>query len=207
MARKYELKKRAERLADTRRRIVEAAVDLHTTEGPAKTSIAAVAERAGVQRHTVYAHFPDLRSLIAACSGHWEALNPFPDAEAWFAVEHPERRLRAALGDVYAWYERVEPALALFLRDASLVPENGELMEQQAAGLAALADQLADGFRPRRPARAAIGHALEFETWRSLVRRQGLSRAAAVDAMLRFVSAGDNATWQDDLQTTYRRSR
>jgi AcrR family transcriptional regulator len=187
MPRRYELKKRAERLAETRRRIVEAAVELHTTEGPAKTSIAAVAERAGVQRHTVYAHFPDLRSFFAACSGHWEEQNPFPDTAAWFAVDDPARRLGAALEDVYAWYERVEPALALFLRDASLVPENGEIMDRQADELAALADTLAAGFRPRRAARAAIGHALEFETWRSLVRRQGLSRAAAVEAMVRFV--------------------
>jgi AcrR family transcriptional regulator len=188
MTRKYELRKRAERLADTRRRIVEAAVELHTTEGPAKTSIAAVAERAGVQRHTVYAHFPDLRSLFAACSGHWNEANPFPDSAGWFAIEDPTRRLHAALDDVYRWYERVESALALFRRDASLVPENGEIMELEAAELDALADNLADGFRPRRAARAAIGHALEFETWRSLVRRQGLSRTAAVDAMVRLAS-------------------
>jgi AcrR family transcriptional regulator len=188
MPRSYELRKRAERLAETRRRIVEAAVELHTTAGPARTSIAAIAERAGVQRHTVYAHFPDLPSLFAACSQHWEAANPFPEASAWFAIEDPQRRLRAALNEVYAWYERVEPDLALFLRDASLVPENGEIMEAQAAELAALADDLAKGFARRRAARAAIGHALEFETWRSLVRRQGLSRASAVDAMVRLTA-------------------
>ena len=189
MPRKYELKKRADRVAETRRRIVEAAVELHTSQGPAQTSIAAVADRAGVQRHTVYAHFPDLRSLLTACSGHWEALNPFPDTAAWFAIEDPMRRLRAALDDIYTWYERVEPALALFRRDATLVPENGELVEQEAAELAALADQLAAGFRRRRAARAAIGHALEFETWRSLVRRQGLSRKAAVELMAQLAGA------------------
>lgn len=189
MTRKYELRKRAERLAETRQRIVEAAVELHTTEGPAQTSIAAVAERAGVQRHTVYAHFPDVRSLFAACSGHWEEQNPFPDAAAWFAIDDSERRLRVALDDVYAWYERVEPALTLFHRDASLVPENGEIVERQAEELAALADRLADGFRPRRTARAAIGHALEFETWRSLVRRQRLARASAVELMVQLAAS------------------
>ena len=137
----------------------------------------------------MYAHFPDVRSLIAACSGHWEDLNPFPDAASWFAIEDPERRLRDALSDVYAWYERVEPALALFRRDASLVPENGEIMERQAAELATLADELAVGLRPRRAARAAIGHALEFETWRSLVRGQGLSRKAAVELMSKLARA------------------
>lgn len=189
MPRKYEFRKRAEGLAETRRRIVNAAVELHTTAGPAQTSIAAIAERAGVQRHTVYAHFPDLRSLFAACSRHWDDANPFPDASPWFELEDPERRLRTALDDVYAWYERVEPELALFLRDASLVPENGEIMEEQATHLAVLADGLARGFSRRRKARAAIGHALEFETWRSLVRRQGLSRRSAVDAMVRLAAS------------------
>ena len=141
-----------------------------------------------MQRHTVYAHFPDVRSLISACSGHWEQANPFPDPHAWSALEESEPRLRAALDAVYGWYERVEPDLALFLRDASLVPETGEVMEQQAEHFAALADELARGIRPRRAARAATGHALEFETWRSLVRRQGLSRAAAVDLMIRLVT-------------------
>lgn len=188
MPRTYELKKRAERLAETRRRIVEAAVELHTTVGPAKTSIAAIADRAGVQRHTVYAHFPDLRSLTAACSGHWEEAHPFPEARAWSAIEEPERRLRAALEAVYAWYERVETDLALFYRDASLVAGTGEAMEQQAERLAALADELAEHFRPKRAVRAAIGHALEFETWRSLVRRQGVSHRSAVDTMVRLAT-------------------
>ena len=187
MPRKYELRKRADRLAETRQRIVEAAVDLHTTAGPANTSIAGIAERAGVQRHTVYAHFPDMRSLFAACSSHWDEKHPFPDGSAWLALDDPERRLRAALDDVYAWYERVEPDLTLFRRDASLVPEDGEIMEAQARQLADLADRLAKGLGRR--ARAAIGHALEFETWRSLVRRQGLSRRAAIDAMVRLASS------------------
>ena len=189
MARKYQLRKRAERRDETRRRIVEATVDLHATLGPARTSIAAIAERAGVQRHTVYAHFPDERSLFGACSQHWQAANPFPDPEAWTAIEDPGRRLRAALDDLYSWYERVEPALELFVRDSSLVPAQRELTEASAARLAAVADALADGFTRAPTARAAIGHALEFETWRSLARRQGLSRRAAVDLMVRLATS------------------
>ncbi|MFN2469658.1 MAG: TetR/AcrR family transcriptional regulator [Gaiellaceae bacterium] len=188
MARKYELKRRAERVADTRRRIVEAAVELHTTRGPGQTSIAAIAERAGVQRHTVYAHFPGERELFAACSQHWQRANPFPEGRAWAGIADPERRLRAALDDVYSWYERVEPALALFVRDISLVPAQRPLMEARSAALGALADGLAQGLPRRRAVRAAIGHALEFETWRSLVRRQGLSRRAAVSTMVRLAT-------------------
>jgi AcrR family transcriptional regulator len=189
MARRYELSKRAKRQAETRRRIVEATVDLHTSVGPSQTSIASIAERAGVQRHTVYAHFPDDRSLFNACSAHWMAANPFPDVDAWAAVDEPVRRLRTALGEVYAWYEDVEPALALFVRDASLVPAYAFLLERDAAALAAAADLLARGLPRRKAVRAAIGHAIEFDTWRSLVRRQGLARAQAVDAMVRLATS------------------
>ena len=133
MTRKYELKKRAERQAGTRRRIVEATVGLHTSIGPSQTSIAAIAERAGVQRHTVYAHFPDERSLFTACSSHWAAANPFPDPAPWAHIAEPERRLRTALDEIYRWYEKVEPHLLLFTRDATLVPAYAFVTEQRAA--------------------------------------------------------------------------
>src|SRR5688572_5888882 len=105
MSRKYELKRRAERQAETRRRIVDATVGLHTSVGPARTTISAIAERAGVERHTVYAHFPDERALFQACSTHWRELHPLPDSARWESIADPQRRLRAALQDVYAWYE------------------------------------------------------------------------------------------------------
>ena len=188
MARQYELKKRAERQTETRRRIVEATVGLHTTVGPSRTSIAAIAERAGVQRHTVYAHFPDERSLFTACSSHWAAAHPFPDPTPWTRIAEPERRLRTALDDVYGWYEQVEPHLLLFARDSTLVPAYGFVTEQRAAQLAAVADLLANGLPRRKLVRAAIGHALDFQTWSSLARRQALTRRQAVDAMVRFVA-------------------
>jgi AcrR family transcriptional regulator len=189
MGRRYELKKRAERKAETRRRIVAAAVDLHTSVGPSRTSIAAIAERAGVQRHTVYAHFPDEPSLYAACTSHWAEKHPFPDPSGWKAIEDPVKRLRTALDAVYGWYEAVEADVALFARDATLVPSYRFATEGRAAALRAVADGLAQGFPRRRVVRAAIGHALDFETWRSLVRRQGLTRRRAVDAMVRLVTS------------------
>ena len=183
MPRTYQQRKRAERRAETRRRIVEAAVDLHTTVGPARTSTTAIAERAGVQRHTVYAHFPDEHALFGACSQHWRAANPFPDGERWWRIADPGQRLRAALRDVYAWYERVEDALAVLRRDASLVPAQRAVTEESAAERAALADRLAADFPSTKVVRAAIGHALAFETWRSLCRDQGMSRSRAADLM------------------------
>ena len=88
MTRSYTLKRRAEQQADTRRRIVEAAVGLHGTIGPAQTSLSMIAERAGVQRHTLYAHFPDERSLFVACSGLVEERDPLPQAAPWLSLIH-----------------------------------------------------------------------------------------------------------------------
>src|SRR5258708_26025908 len=108
MARKYELKERAESLNATRERIVEATVELHDSLGPARTTISAIAERAGVQRLTVYRHFPDERSLFEACSGHWAAHNPPPDPSTWSALDDPEERLRIALVEIYAFYRATQ---------------------------------------------------------------------------------------------------
>ena len=189
MTRKYELNRRADRQAETRKRIVEATVGLHTSVGPAQTTISAIAERSGVQRHTVYAHFRDERKLMDACSAHWAALHPFPDASRWTEVADPKRRLEAALDAVYEWYERVGDDLVIFKRDSSVHPTTAALVERREERLLSLRDALATGWSRRKSVRAAIGHSLELETWHSLVRRHGLTRTQAVAAMLRFVSS------------------
>jgi AcrR family transcriptional regulator len=189
MTRKYEQKRRAERRTETRKRIVEATVGLHTSVGPAQTTISAIAERAGVQRHTVYAHFLDERELFDACSTHWAALHPFPDPARWAGVDDPKRRLQAALDAVYEWYECVGDDLEIFKRDSGVHSTTAELVARREQALLSLRDGLAAGWSRRKTVRAAIGHALELETWHSLVRRQGLTRKQAVDAMLRFVAS------------------
>src|SRR3712207_5761202 len=120
--RKYELKKRARSMEETRRRITEATVDLHRTVGPAATRISEVARRAGVQRVTVYNHFPDEMARLSACSAHWRALHPRPDPASWESVEEPGRRLRTALEELYAWFRDTEPMTANILRDVDSVP-------------------------------------------------------------------------------------
>jgi AcrR family transcriptional regulator len=189
MKRKYELKRRAESVADTRRRIVEATVGLHTSVGPARTTISAIAEHAGVERHTVYAHFPDERTLFRACSAHWREQHPRPEVDALLQIEDPARRLRHALTEMYGWYESVQSDLALFIRDASQTEAGAETLAETIGEIGRLADGLARGWPRRKSVRAAIGHALAFETWRSFVRLQGLTTRQAVDAMLRFVAS------------------
>ena len=127
MTRTYTLKRRAEQQAETRQRIVEAAVDLHGSVGPALTTISMVAERAGVQRHTLYAHFPDERSLYMACSGLVLERDPLPDAEPWRAIEDRHERLRAGLAAIYGWYERNAELAACVLRDVENHPLTREI--------------------------------------------------------------------------------
>lgn len=171
--RKYELKKRAERLADTRRRIIEATVELHRTVGPAATHLNEVARRAGVQRMTVYNHFPNDTALLTACSAHWRALHPTPDLAAWRAVEDPGARLRLGLRQLYGWYRETDPMTGNVLRDAQVLPALRAILE---GGLLRYLDQARQvlteplGARGRRRERvdAAARAAIDLHTWRAL---------------------------------------
>jgi AcrR family transcriptional regulator len=191
--RPYRKQRRAELEQETRRRITESAVALHGTLGPARTSMSAIAEHAGVRRSTLYRHFPDENAVFMACSAHWAADNPAPDLAAWAVVTDPGSRLELGLNELYAFYERNESMLSNILRDEALVPIIAELLTGFRAYLDTAREVLIED-RPRRgKARrgvsAAIGHALAFHTWRSLVREQGLSRPQAVDMMYRLVAA------------------
>ncbi len=188
---RYKLKRRALHQQETRRRITEAAVELHGSLGPARTSISAIAERAGVQRSTVYSHFPDERALFAACSGHFAAANPLPDPASWDGLQHPEERLKRALADVYAYHRRTEPMMANVIRDAPLKPVLREVAEPRVRHWEKTRDTLADGWGARGERRevllSALGHALDFQTWRSLVRQQGLCDERAIELMVGMV--------------------
>ena len=191
-ARRYNKRRRAELEDETRLRITEAAVDLHGSLGPAKTTISAVAERAGVQRATVYRHFPDEEALFGACSAHWLSQHPLPHLAGWAAIGDHEERLRNALSELYAWYENGEEMLERTTRDATLVPAMRTAVGLRRAWLAEAAATIVRGRRERgarrRRVEAAVGHAVSFSTWRSLVREQGLSDAQAVDLMQGMVA-------------------
>jgi AcrR family transcriptional regulator len=167
MARKYELKRRAEKQAETRWRIVEAAVALHGTKGPARTTVSDVAREAGVQRHTVYRHFPDERSLFLACSGLFGELHPAPDPSGWESIRDPEERLRTGLRQLYEYYESTADMLARVLRDAEVDPLTREIFELRSAGMARMRKMLARGLHGNRSL-AALDLALDFYAWRRL---------------------------------------
>lgn len=184
--RTYRMKARAEQQDQTRLRITESAVALHGSLGPARTSMSAVAEHAGVPRSTLYRHFPDEAALFAACSAHWASQHQPPDPSAWAAIENPRERARRALDELYAFYEGGEPMLVNLYRDMELVEAVRERFAPFQLYLDACRDVLVAGRglrgRAGRRARAAAGHAVAFATWRSLA-GQGLTRAEAVDLM------------------------
>lgn len=165
----------------TRERITEAAMELHGTLGPARTTISAVAERAGVQRQTVYRHFADELELFAACSGHFAEIYPPPDPRAWRAIEDPKTRLATALDELYAWYERTGHMWANILRDEPLVEAIGPNIAIFHALLDEAASALAQGWGRRKLVTAATRHAVAFQTWQSLAGNGEISRAQAVE--------------------------
>jgi AcrR family transcriptional regulator len=191
MTRKYEMKRRAKRQEETRRRIVEATVELHKTVGMARTTISAIAEKAGVERLTVYRHFPDERALFSACSGHYMTANPPPEPASWTQVADPEERLRVALSEVYAYHRRTEPIFSNFFRDLPVKPILLEVGAPYLQLFERMRYVLATGWGVEDEhlalLLAALGHALDFQTWRSLVRQQGLDDEQAVELMAKMV--------------------
>jgi AcrR family transcriptional regulator len=191
--RPYRMKRRAESQLQTRRRITESAVALHGTIGPARTTMSAVAAHAGVRRSTLYRHFPDESALFDACTAHWAIDNQPPDLQAWSAIADADKRLSVALGELYAYFGRTEQMLENLSRDEATVAIVAERFAAFHIYFDAARDTLVAGRRLRgaakRRTQAAIGHALAFTTWKSLVREQGLSDSEAVALMRSLVAA------------------
>jgi AcrR family transcriptional regulator len=194
---KYKLKKRAERQEETRLRIARATLELHETIGPSLTTRSAIAERAGVGRPTVYAHFPDDLSLGLACSSLGLTENPLPDPGPWEEIADPERRLRTALGELYGYFRRREGLLANIQRDQDLPhrrdhPDVRQIMRPIVEHWERMHKVLAEGWETRE-GRApslvfgAVGVALDFQSWRTMVRKQGMTDEQAVELMAGMV--------------------
>jgi AcrR family transcriptional regulator len=192
--RTYQKKRRAEQEAETRQRIVEAMVALHREVGPARTTISAIAERAGVERLTVYRHFPDERSMFQACTTHYAMEVPGPDPASWTGVAEPAERLRAALLAFYDYYRRAEDMLVHAVRDMPQLPALAEVLAPRRRFVQEVRKDLQAGWAVRGHVRSrrlagAIGHALSFDTWRSLARIEGLDDGEAADLMVNLARA------------------
>ncbi|WP_436637782.1 TetR/AcrR family transcriptional regulator [Microbaculum sp. FT89] len=184
--RPYRMRKRAESQAETRRKIIEATIALHQTKGPAATSMADVAKKAGVGKVTVYRHFPDEPTLSRACSGLYFERHPVPDPEAWRRIADPRKRLRHGLGEAYAYHAETHEMMGHVLADARDHP----VMRPYHALWASAAEIILEAWLPRddeKALRAGLVMALTFETWRALVKEQGLSQDQAVALMERLM--------------------
>ncbi len=172
---------------------MRAAVELHTTIGPAHTTDAAIAKKAGVTRVTFYRHFPDAISLFRACTTHGLELWPPPDPQRWRRVSDPVERLRVALTEVYSYYRTAGPGLVVIIRDRPLLRPELFVSPSRFDALRAAAGVLAEswGMRGRRSdlLRAALNHALSVATWQSLVQQQGLKDAEAIELLIAMVKA------------------
>jgi len=189
--------RRAELEAETRLRITESAAALHERLGPARTSIRAIADLAGVRRSTVYRHFPDEEALFEACSSHWRAANAPPDPKRWALIEDPSIRTETALRELYAFYGQTHAMYTSLFRDEALLPIVKRRLLSFHAYLASVVDTLVRGRglrgRVARRTRAAIGHAVSFQTWRSLVQEQQLHPDDAITLICRLVDAAGQA--------------
>jgi AcrR family transcriptional regulator len=192
MPRTYTKKKRAQDQEDTRKRIVEATVSLHQEIGGPSTTISAIAERAGVERATVYRHFPDEHALLLGCTSHYLELNPPPDPATWAAIEGRELRLRTALAEIYAYHRRTEVMMARAAIDVPQMPVLREVLTPMFVFWGMVRDLLAESWSTEENGslfRAAIGHAIAFQTWQSLVRNEGVEEGEAVILMLGMICA------------------
>lgn len=163
----YRKKARALSEAETRQRIVDATVALHEELGPARTTVSAIADRAGVQRVTVYRHFPDEPSIIGACSAHWSAAHPPPDLAAFTSTGL--RRARQILSALYAYYRGTASMLLRVLADAESMPVVDEHLAPFRDYLDGVASEL-ERCWPRKSRRrtTTIQHVIQLSTWRSL---------------------------------------
>ncbi|WP_051329386.1 TetR/AcrR family transcriptional regulator [Geminicoccus roseus] len=195
MPRSYNMSRRAERQAETRRRIVEAAVELHGSLGPARTPLSLVAERAGVQRHTLYAHFPDERSLFLACSGLAMERDPLDDPTPWRAIPKRSPRLRTGVAALYGWYQRNAQLAACVLRDSEHHVLTREIVQLRMAPTMRLYHEvLGEGLDSGQG--AVLQLMLGFHAWRSLVRESGVAQEVAVDLAVQAVLGAGREEWR-----------
>jgi AcrR family transcriptional regulator len=195
--RTYQKTRRAEQEGETRQRIVEAMVELHQEVGPARTTISAIAERAGVERLTVYRHFPDDRSMFEACTSHYATVVPQPDPARWEGIANPAERLRAALLAFYDYYRGAEQMLLHATRDLPQLPALAAVLKPREEFVRGLRQDLVARWKVEGVARvrlgAAVAHGLRFDTWRSLARIERLRDTEAADLMVMLAQGAARA--------------
>jgi AcrR family transcriptional regulator len=190
-SRKYQQKRRADQAQQTRQQIVQAAMELHEKLGPAMTSIKAIAERAGVQRLTVYRHFPDEASLFKACTSHWMELHPLPAISDWAGIDQPITLISSVLLDFYQHYRSNERMWTVAYRDVDELEALHEPMAAVDSYLDHIRDELlsASKLKAKDKNRLALTlrHCLRFSTWQSL-KAENLTNREMVELVMHWLA-------------------
>lgn len=190
--RRYIMKNRGRKVELTRERIVEATVALHEEVGPNRTTVSAIAERAGVERLTVYRHFPDERAVLNACSAAWLSRNPPPDPEEWRGEGDAATRTRNAFFALAEYYSGTQRMLEKLYQDVHDNRALADVMRGFEEYLEGIASELAGAWNLKggraREARAIIGHGLAFSTWSSL-EDKGIGNRAKARLLGRWVES------------------
>jgi len=184
----YRKKLRAKQHEETRRRIVESAVALHESIGGEQATVTKIADRAGVSRVTVYRHFPDEQSLLQACTQHYLSANPPPDPSIWMSFSERKERLRAALTEIYGYHRRTERMMDRAFADSLSNEILAELLEPYFDFWNHVRDMLAAAW-DGAPVAPIIGHSIDFRTWKTLVREQGMPEEQAVELFVDLVES------------------
>jgi AcrR family transcriptional regulator len=192
VAREYKMVKRRDQVEDTRRRIAKATYELHSTIGPALTTIALISERAGLPRQTVYRNFGTQLELFRSCIAFGLELHPLPDPSRWQSTADPGERLRIGLTGLYQWFEATEPVMTNSLRDFGAVRESAEAMQPVGEFFQRIYQTLRQGWEGSEVT-PLLSLAVDFATWKKLRREQGMASSAIVDLWLDIIRCRQTA--------------
>jgi AcrR family transcriptional regulator len=186
MVREYKMVKRRDKVVETQRRIAKATYELHSTIGPALTTIALIAERAGLPRQTVYRNFSSQLDLFRSCIAFGLELHPLPDPNRWQSIADPEERLEVGLTELYAWFGASEPVMTNSVRDFGAVPESAEAMQHVGEVFQRIYETLCQGWEGSGVS-PVLALAVDFGTWKKLRREQGMASNAIVEMWSDFI--------------------
>jgi AcrR family transcriptional regulator len=178
--------KRAASVEETRRRIVDATLDLHTSQGILATSWEDIARRADVAPATVYRHFPTLDELLPACGEQSMQQLALPSdeqiAERFRGTRSRRERLRRLIEELFGLYERGGHVLHAVRRERALLAplqRDHEEIEQRLDALTAAALEPSElGEQEIAVVRALT----DYDAWAAL-RARGITGPDAVDVV------------------------
>ena len=172
--RKYSMDKRKAAVQETRQRILEATLALHSQKGIFGTSWQDIARRADVSVGTVYKHFPSLDELVPACGELMYAITQPPSLEdaprIFEGARSLEERLERLIEELFGFYERGAPYIETDFQERQLP----EVREWEAYMLTTIAGLVREAFVPARPDEVtvqAVSALLDFSVFKSFMNR------------------------------------